>query len=73
MLFDLVDENPQEKLRKFYIETMPLLKADLMSRYPRGVDEKESDYSKAIAARPRHSLKRSWSLPWHLALDGEDT
>jgi thymidylate synthase ThyX len=46
-----VAENPQEKLRQFYVEAMPLLKVDLMSRYPRDINEKEDVYNKTIAAR----------------------
>lgn len=47
----LPDENPQEKLRSFYIEAMPVLKEELKARYPMGVDEKVAVYEKAIAAR----------------------
>ncbi len=44
-------ENPQEKLRQFYIEAMPKLKEELSARYPMEEGEKESVYEKAIAAR----------------------
>ncbi len=41
----------QEKFRKFYVEAMPKLIADLKVRFPMKETEKESVYEKAIAAR----------------------
>ncbi len=45
------EDHPQEKLRQFYLDALPVLKQELKERYPRNDDEKESVYDKAIAAR----------------------
>jgi thymidylate synthase ThyX len=41
----------QEAWRKFYLKAVEIMKAELPNRYPRGGEEKESTYTKAIAAR----------------------
>lgn len=47
----LDEKNPQNQLRQFYIDSLPLLKEDLKKRYPISESEKEGVYEKAIAAR----------------------
>lgn len=47
----LSDNNPQDLLRAFYVEALPLLKEDLKKRFPIMEGEKETVYEKAIAAR----------------------
>jgi len=47
----LPENNPQDWLRSFYVETLPLLKEDLKKHFPMNEDEKEVVYDKAIAAR----------------------
>lgn len=68
------EENPQEKLRAFYVAAMPAVKEHLKQQYPRNDGEKEGDYEKAIAARAFDILRSmlpagaSTSLSWHTNL-----
>ena len=48
---EIKGDNPQDKLRAFYVKALPKLKEYLKSKYPLGEGEKESVYEKAIAAR----------------------
>lgn len=63
-----------EDLRTFYLFALPRLEADLTVRFPRGVDEKETTYEKAIKARAFDILRgflpagASTSIAWHTNL-----
>lgn len=60
-----------EAWRQFYLEAVDEMKTALMERYPRGEDEKESVYEKAIAARAFDTIRgflpagASTNLAWH--------
>ncbi|MBP9752120.1 MAG: FAD-dependent thymidylate synthase [Candidatus Moranbacteria bacterium] len=44
-------EDIQERWRSFYVDNMETVVASLFKRFPKGADEKDSDYEKAIRAR----------------------
>lgn len=44
-------EDIQERWRSFYLENMKAVVASLFERFPKGADEKDGDYEKAIRAR----------------------
>lgn len=60
-----------ETWRKFYTDSMESLKEDLVKRYPKPEEEKETVYNKAIAARAFDILRgflpagASTNLAWH--------
>jgi thymidylate synthase ThyX len=48
---ELGENNPQNRLRNFYLKALPVLKDDIKLRFPIGEGEKDDIYEKAVAAR----------------------
>lgn len=71
---DSAGESALQDLRAYYLRSLSPLEADLKRRFPKGEDEKEGEYQKAIKARSFDILRgflpagATTSVAWHTNL-----